>query len=49
MIKDYFWGKIEDIDMEDMWFQQDIMQHNTLHVFREQFKGRIISQHSDVN
>lgn len=53
MITDYFWHEIEDIDVENMWFQQDGATCHTagatLDVLRQRFPGRIISRFGDVN
>lgn len=53
MLTDYFFTKIEDYDLDDMWFQQD---GATSHVTRanrdllqEKFPGRLISRLADVN
>ena len=53
MLTDYFFTKIEDYDLDDMWFQQD---GATSHVTRanrdllqEKLPGRLISRLADVN
>lgn len=46
VITNSFWNEIEDIDVEDMSFQQDGANLNVLH---EQHRCRIISRSGDVS
>lgn len=39
MITDYFWHENKDMDVEDMWFQQDGV---TCNILRENFSDGII-------
>ncbi|CAH2099714.1 unnamed protein product [Euphydryas editha] len=49
----FFWREIEDMDVENMWFQQDgATSHTTrpvLALLREKFPGRVISRFGNVN
>lgn len=53
MIADFFWPEINDMDLEEMWFQQDgATSHTTrpvLALLQEKFEGRVISRFGDVN
>lgn len=53
MITNYFWHELEDIAVENKWFQQDGATCHTagatLAVLSEKFPGRIISRFGDVN
>jgi len=53
MITEYFWNELEDIDVEDMSFQEDgatcHTSRATLDVLSKIFSGRIVSRHVDVN
>ncbi|EFN63948.1 hypothetical protein EAG_14216, partial [Camponotus floridanus] len=53
MITNFFWPEIEDMDLENMWFQQDgATSHTTrpiLALLQEKFPGRVISRFGNVN
>ena len=53
MITDFFWLKLNDMNVDDMWFQQDdAMYHTagaTMHILHERFEGMVISGRGDVN
>ena len=53
MLNEFSFPKIEEDDMDDIWFQQDgATYHNanvTIDLLRTAFKNRIISRNSDVN
>ena len=52
MLKEYFFLKIEEEDMGNIWFQQDSATchtaENTLDVLRTVFEDGIISRRADV-
>ncbi|XP_055307310.1 uncharacterized protein LOC129571528, partial [Sitodiplosis mosellana] len=52
MLQYFFWSEIEDMDLSDMWFQQDGARPHTtpetLAVIEERFPNRIISQKAEV-
>lgn len=53
MLTSFFMPKIEVIDIEDMFFQQDGASWHTkpatIDILREKFAGRVISRNGDVN
>ncbi|XP_053949535.1 uncharacterized protein LOC128857797 [Anastrepha ludens] len=53
MITNFLWPELEDMDVDDMWFQQDgatcHTANETMALLREKFDGRIISRCGDVN
>ena len=53
MLNECFFPKIEEDDMDDIWFQQDGATCHTANVtidlLRTSFENRIISRNSDVN
>jgi len=53
MITDFFLPHLNDIDVEDYWFQQDgatcHTAHDTIHLLSETFEERLISRHGPVN
>ena len=53
MITDFLWPEIEDMDLDDMWFQQDGTTCHTaietMALLREKFYGHVISCRGDVN
>ena len=53
MITDFFWPKLDDIHLDDMWFQQDgATSHTadaTMDLLHERFEGMVISRRGDVN
>ena len=53
MIDVYLWDEIIDMDVDNMWFQQDgatcHTARETLNLLRTRFGGRIISRNGDVN
>jgi len=53
MLTDCLWPKLDDMDVSDMWFQQDgATCHTTkatMTFLDERFQGRIISRNSDSN
>ena len=53
MIQTYLWKKLEEINKQRMWFQQDRSTSHTskqtIHLFKDRFFNRIISRGGDVN
>ena len=53
MITTFLWPKLEDIDIDDMWFQQDGATCHTadatVTLLHEKFPDRVISRKGDVN
>ena len=53
MITGFLWPELKNIDLEDMWFQQDgATSHfakKTIELLKEKFNDRIISRNSGVN
>ena len=53
MISDFFWSKFNDMDVDDMWFQQDSSTCHTvdamMNFLHERFQGMVISRRGDVN
>lgn len=53
MISNFLWPKLDDMDTEDMWFQQDgstcHTAHATIDILRERFEGMVISRNCDIN
>lgn len=53
MITDFLWPEIEDMDLDDMWFQQDgatcHTANETITLLRDKFNDRVISRCGDVN
>ena len=53
MLNEFLFAKIEEHDMDDIWFQQDGATCHTANVtidlLRTVFENRIISRKSDVN
>ena len=47
MITDFLWPEIEDMDLDDMWFQKDgatcHTANETMTLLREKFNGRVMS------
>ena len=52
-ITEFLWPKLDDIEMEVMWFQQDgatcYTARETTELLREKFPGRVISRNGDQN
>lgn len=52
MIKEYFWHQIDDLELKDMWFQQDGATCHTssvtIDLLREKFDDRVISRNAGV-
>jgi len=53
MINNFLWPKLDDMDTEDIWFQQDgttcHTAHATMNILCERFEGMVISHSGDVN
>lgn len=53
MITNFLWPELEDMDVDDMWFQQDgatcHTANETMALLRNKFNGRVISRNGDVN
>jgi transposase len=53
MITNFLWPALNDMDVEEMWFQQDgatcHTANATMALLNEQFPGRMISRNSEVN
>ena len=52
MISEYFWPKLDDVDLEDMWFQQDGAKSHTvnatINLLETNFGERVISRNGPV-
>lgn len=52
MITDYLWHKLDDFDLDDMWYQQDgatcHTSKDTITLLKEKFSNRVISKNADV-
>jgi len=52
MISNFLWPNMDDIDIDNMWFQQDgatcHIPHAMMDILHERFKDMVIS-HGDVN
>lgn len=52
MITNFFWPELDDMDLDDIWFQQDGATSHTAALSRdllqEKFPGRVISKFADV-
>lgn len=52
-ITDFIWLKLKDMDVDDMWLQQDAATSNTadamMDILLELFEGMVISCRSEVN
>lgn len=53
MINDFLWPQLANVDISDLWFQQDgATSHTvgqTIQLLHEKFPGRVISRFGDVN
>jgi len=54
MISNFLWPKMDDMDTDNMWFQQDGVTschtpHATMNILHERFEGMVISRGGDVN
>ena len=53
MITDFFRAKLDDLHLDDMWFQQDSATSHTadatMDLLHERFEGMVISRRGDVN
>jgi len=53
MIRNFLWLKMDDMDTDNMWFQQDDATchtpHATMNILHERFEGMVISRDGDVN
>lgn len=53
MITDFFWPTLNDMDVDDMWFQRDGATCHTadatMNILHERFEGIVISRRGDVN
>ncbi|CAG9824599.1 unnamed protein product, partial [Phaedon cochleariae] len=53
MINKLFWPELNDMDVDDMWFQQDgatcHTANDTMGILHKRFEGRVISRRGDVN
>lgn len=53
MLTNSFWPEIADMDLDDMWFQQDgatcHTANDTIELLQTKFEGKIISCRGDVN
>ena len=53
MINEFLWTKLEDIDVDDVYFQQDGATYHTsdetISLLGEKFPGRVISRHGVYN
>ena len=53
MISEFLWPELEDMDVDDVYFQQDGATYNTrgetIGLLREKFPGRVISRNVDYN
>ena len=53
MINEFLWPELEDMDVNDVYFQQDgatcYTSGETIGLLREKFPGRVISRNGDYN
>ena len=53
MVNEFLWPELEDMDVDDIYFQQDRAMCNTsgetIGLWRKKFPGRVISRNSDYN
>jgi len=53
MISNFLWPKMDDMDTDNMWFQQDgatcHISHVTMDILHERFESMVISRGGDVN
>ena len=53
MINEFLWAELEDMDVHDVYFQQDgatcHTSGETIDLLREKFRVRVISRNSDYN
>jgi len=53
MISNFLWPKMDDMDTDNIWFQQDgatcHTPHATMDILHERFEGMVISRGGDVN
>lgn len=53
MLTDFVWPEMEDMDLDDVYFQQDgatcHTSRETIELLHEKFPGRVISRNGDVN
>ncbi|EZA61679.1 hypothetical protein X777_10511, partial [Ooceraea biroi] len=53
MIQTFFWHQLNDLDLENMWFQQDEATchtaDETIALLQEKFSERVISRRGNVN
>lgn len=53
MITDFLWPRLDDMDLTNMWFQQDgatcHTSNATLNLLDEKFDGFVISRRGDIN
>ena len=53
MINEYLWPELEDMDVDDVYFQQDgdtcHTSGETMGLLRAKFPGRVISRNGDYN
>ena len=53
MINEFLWPELEDMDVDDVYFQQDgdtcHTSGETIGLMREKFPGRVISRNGDYN
>jgi len=51
MISNFLWPKMNDMDTDNMWFQQDgatcHIPHATMNILHERFEGMVISRGGD--
>ena len=52
MKTEYFWPQLDDMDLEDMWFQQDAVTsptaNVTINLLETKFEERVISRNGPV-
>lgn len=53
MITTFLWPELDDMNVDDMWFQQDgatcHTANETMALLRTKFNGRVISRHGDIH
>ena len=49
MVSDYFKPNLENMDLDDMWFQQDCTTSQTAHDTIDKIDERVISRNGPVN
>lgn len=53
MLRDFLWPAIMNMDLDNVWFQQDgatcHTARETIHLLQTRFEGKLLSRNGDVN